>query len=113
MKFILIGVVLVGGGVSLPGREEEEQCDHSAAAVSGVLPEHSVADVPTGHGGLHQCSHTEGNSSCMTACSDSRNIIKMYFFFKSNVNMANNEWPNVCKLIAFIDVLTIMWLILF
>lgn len=67
VKFILIGVVLVGGGMSLPGREEEAQRDHSAAAVSGVLPEHSVADVPTGHGGLHQCSHTEGNSSCMTA----------------------------------------------
>lgn len=56
-------VVIVGCGVSLLEREEEKQCDHSAAAVSGVLPEHSVPNLPSGYGGLHQCSHTEGHFS--------------------------------------------------
>lgn len=72
-KFVLITVVIVGSGVSLLDREEEKQCDHSAAAVSGVLPDYSVPNIPTGYGGLHQCSHTEGNCFIIIACSEPRN----------------------------------------
>ncbi|KAI3372816.1 hypothetical protein L3Q82_023273 [Scortum barcoo] len=32
------------------------------AALSGVLPEHSVPNLPSGYGDLHQCSHTEGKT---------------------------------------------------
>lgn len=59
-KFVWIFVVAVGSGMSFLEREEEKQCDHSAAAVSGVLPEYSVSNLPSGNGGVHQCSHTEG-----------------------------------------------------
>lgn len=52
--------VFAGCGLSLLERQEETQCDHCAAAVSGVLPEHSDPEHPSGHGGHHQRSHTEG-----------------------------------------------------
>lgn len=63
--FILVVVVLVGRGVSILNREEEKQCDHGPAAMSRVLQEHSVPDISAGYGGLHQCSHTEGNCCFM------------------------------------------------
>lgn len=53
VSFFFIPVVTVGSGVSLLEREEEEQCDHSASAVSSVFPEYSFPNVPTGYGGLH------------------------------------------------------------
>lgn len=65
---VLIVAVIVGCGLSLLEREKEKKCDHSAAAVSGVLQEHSVPDVPSGHGGLHQCAHVEGISFFELLC---------------------------------------------
>lgn len=52
--------IIVGSGVSFLEREEEKQCDHSATAMSGVLQEYTAHSFPSGYGGLHQCSHTEG-----------------------------------------------------
>lgn len=66
-EFILVVVVVVGRGVSILDGEEEKQCDHSSAAMSRVLQEHSVHDISTGYGGFHQCSHTEGNCFFMLA----------------------------------------------
>lgn len=54
-------VVTVGGGVSILEREEEKQRNDSAAAVSGFLPEFSIPNLPSGYGGLHQCSNIKGN----------------------------------------------------
>lgn len=54
-------VVILGSGMSLLDREEEKQCDYSATAVSGVLPEFSVINLSSGYGGLYRCSHTEGS----------------------------------------------------
>lgn len=66
-------VVIVGSGVSLLDREEEKQRDHSAAAMSGVLPEYSVPNISSGYGGLHQCTHTEGSCFIIITFSEFRN----------------------------------------
>lgn len=68
---ITVVVVILGCGLSLLEREEEKQRDHSPATLSGVLPEYSrVPNIPSGYGGLHQCSHPEGSS-----WHDPRNLI--------------------------------------
>ena len=52
--------VCAGGDVSLPKGEADGQPDHGAAAVSGVLPEERSRGRPSGHGGLHPRTHTQG-----------------------------------------------------
>lgn len=62
--------------MSLLEREEEKQSNYSSAAVSGVLPEYSVHNLPPGYGGLHQCSHIEGSYYIIIIThSESRNEI--------------------------------------
>ena len=51
-----------GGDVSLPKGEEDGQLHHSAAAVSGVLPEERSSGQPSDNGGLHPRTHTQGGS---------------------------------------------------
>lgn len=72
-------VVTIGSGMSLLAREEEEQCDHSATAMPGVLPEYSVPNISSGYGDFHKCSHTEGNIFWVFIVTGSRNEIKMIF----------------------------------
>lgn len=82
--FFLIMVINVGSCVPLPEREEEKQCDHGSTAVSGVFPEYTVRNLPSGYGGLHQCAHTKGS---------------FFFFFFPNVNTCFESW---CKFIESI-----------